>query len=178
MHNSFLIGCARELLEIGAVLPEQATALLKMSSDLSSNLPPAARPKITQEEAMTSLNRLHTLDNSAMTGEQAHRGAVLGATIAPAIDVTKRLVAGDPAFGARTRDALKAFRGIPAGGAGKYRALAKVPVMAARSLAGSAVAGGLTGSAIPVVKNEVERGAERGKLRQFLTQEADVPTQI
>jgi len=159
------VACARTLLELDAVWPSQATALLKKASDVS-----AAPPVITHEEATRSLARLHDLGNQAMTGAQAHRGAILGAVAAPAIDVTKRLVSGDPAFGARTRDALKGIRAMPAGAPGRLGALAKVPVMAARSLAGSAIAGGLTGSAIPVVKNEVEREAERGKLRAYIGQ--------
>ena len=163
------LGCARALLELGAVWPSQATALLKVAEVVPGASPPAA-PAISREEATTALTRLKGLDSQHMTGDQARRGAAIGAVAAPVLSVAQKAIAGDPAFGRPAETAMKAFRAIPAGGPGRLRALAKVPVMAARNLAGAAAVGAIGGGVMPTVKHEVEREAERGKLRAYLGQ--------
>lgn len=163
------VACARVLLELGVVWPEQATALLKVA-DVVPGAPAPAAPAISREEATTALARLKGLDSQHMTGDQAQRGAAIGAVAAPVLSVAQKAIAGDPAFGRPAESALKAFRAIPAGGPGRLRALAKVPVMAARNLAGAAAVGAVGGGVMPTVKHEVEREAERGKLRGYLAQ--------
>jgi hypothetical protein len=161
--------CARMLLELDAVLPTQALALLKLA-ELSPGAPLPPAPAITREEATNALTRLKGLDSQHMTSDQARRGAALGAVAAPVLSVAQKAIAGDPAFGRPAEAAMKAFRAIPAGGAGRLRALAKVPVMAARNLAGAAAVGAVGGGIMPTVKHEVEREAERGKLRAYIGQ--------
>lgn len=167
--------CACELLEQRAVLPGQALGLLKMA-DVIPGAPPPAAPQISHEEAERSLSRLKGLDTSSWTGEQARRGAAVGAVAAPVLSVAQRAISGDPLLGGRVGEAVKAFKGMPAGGGGKLRALSKIPMMAARNLAGSAVVGGITGGAMPVIRHEVEREAERGKLRKYIAQEGPPKT--
>lgn len=163
------VACARALLELGAVLPEQASALLK-AAELAPGAPAPAAPQISREEATTALTRLRGLDTQRMTGEQARRGATLGAIAAPVLSVAQKAIAGDPVFGRPTENAMKAFRAMPKGGPGRFGALAKVPIMAARNLAGAAAIGAVGGGVMPTVKHEVEREAERGKLRAYIGQ--------
>lgn len=163
------VACARTLLELDAVWPAQASALLKVADVVpGAPLPPA--PAITRDEASAALSRLKGLDSQHMTGDQARRGAALGAVAAPVLSVAQKAIAGDPVFGRPAETAMKAFRAIPAGGPGRLRALAKVPVMAARNLAGAAAVGAVGGGIMPTVKHEVEREAERGKLRAYIGQ--------
>ncbi len=164
------VACALVLLEQQAVSTEQAVALVKCAEAVPG-LPPAATPQISHEEAERALNRLKGLDTASWTGEQARRGAAVGAVAAPVLSVAQRAVAGDPLFGGRVHGAIKDFKGLPAGGGGKLRALAKIPALAARNLAGSALTGAVGGGALPVIKHEVEREAERGKLRRYIAQE-------
>lgn len=163
------LACAAALLELHAVLPSQARAMAKVAAVVPGAAPPAA-PELSQADAQAALTRLHGLDTQAMTGEQARRGAALGAIAAPVLDVGKKLVSGDPVFGARTTAALRSLKGIPVGGPGRLKALAKVPLAAARSLAANAAVGAVTGGALPTIKNEVEREAERGKLKKYIAQ--------
>lgn len=163
------VACARALLELEAVLPSQASALLK-AAELAPGAPAPPAPAISQEEATTALSRLKGMDTSRMTGEQARRGAALGAVAAPVLTVAQKAIAGDPVVGRPAEAAMKAFRAIPAGAPGRLRALGKVPVMAARNLAGAAAIGAIGGGVMPTVKHEVEREAERGKLRTYIGQ--------
>lgn len=146
---------------------------------ISELLKIAAMPlPVAPVEAETSLARLKGLDTQNMTGDQARRGAAVGAIAAPVLSVAQKAISGDPMFGRPTENAVKALRAIPAGGGGKLRALAKVPVMAARNLAGAAAVGAVGGGLMPTVKHEVEREAERGKLRRYIAQGGDgAPTQ-
>ena len=170
------VACVRTLLEQEAVTTAQAEALLKMAEAVPGAPPPAA-PQISHEEAERSLSRLKGLDTSSWTGEQARRGAAVGAVAAPVLSVAQRAISGDPLLGSRVGEAVKAFKGMPAGGGGKLRALAKIPLMAARNLAGSAAVGAATGGAMPVIRHEVEREAERGKLKKYIAQGGpDAPT--
>lgn len=164
------LACAHALLEQNAISPDQATALLKRA-EVAPGTPPISTPQISHEEAEKSLTRLKGLDTSSWTGEQARRGAAVGAIAAPVLSVAQRAVAGDPILGSRVHGAIKDFKGLPSGGGGRLRALAKIPALAARNLAGSALAGAVTGGAMPVIKHEVEREAERGKLRKYIAQE-------
>lgn len=171
LHFYTKLACLQELLEQNVVLPEQAEALLKMAT---------VPPPVAHEEAEASLARLKGLDTQSWTGDQARRGAAVGAVAAPVLSVAQKAISGDPMFGRPTENALKAFRALPAGGAGggRLRALAKVPVMAARNLAGAAAIGAVGGGVMPTVKHEVEREAERGKLRRYIAQGDDgAPTQ-
>lgn len=151
--------CALELLKMGAVIPAQAIAISKM-----------ADAPVSHAEAKSSLKRLKSLDTSSLTGEQARRGAAIGEVAAPVLSVAQRAISGDHLLGGRVRHALEDFHSIKPGGGGKLRALGRVGVSAARNLAGSAVTGAIAGGAMPTVRHEVEREAERGKLKRYVAQ--------
>lgn len=161
------VACARELLALGAVADYQAEALVKDAMDPSAPAP--AAPGITREEAERALTRLRKLESSKPTVDELKRGTILGAAASPVATVASRAIGGDPLLGQRVRDATSALKGLSGGS--KLRAAAKIPVLAARNLGASATMGAFFGGGLPAIKSEIEREAERSKLRAYLGQQ-------
>lgn len=161
------VACARELLALGAVADYQAEALVKDAMDPSAPAP--AAPGITREEAERALTRLRKLESSKPTVDELKRGTILGAAASPVATVASRAIGGDPLLGQRVRDATSALKGLSGGS--KLRAAAKIPVLAARNLGASATMGAFFGGGLPAIKSEIEREAERSKLRTYLGQQ-------
>lgn len=123
---------------------------------------PQAGPTVSREEAEQALGRLQNLESTKPTAGELARGAAVGAAITPLATLAGRVVSGDKLLG----DLAEKTEGIKNP---KLRTLGK-GVAALRNLGSSAASGAFFGGAIPAVRGEVEREAERKKLRNYLGQ--------
>lgn len=105
---------------------------------------------VSDTEALSSYNRLHSLEKEKPTTGQVARGSATGAAIAPIATMASRLVAG---------------RGA-AGGMGAYRGV--------RDLAASGMTGAFFGGVMPAVRHGVEKKHEIGTLKKYI-KEQDQP---
>ena len=103
---------------------------------------------VSEEEARRALDRLDTLDRNELTGQQVARYALLGGVSAPAISAIADTIEGKKPFGWSTAPG------------GKQQAL--------RSIAATAVKGAIGTGLIPLVRNALDRNAEKSKLRSFV----------
>jgi len=103
---------------------------------------------ISDEQAQRSLDRLDSLEKSKPTWSQLGRYTGIGAVAGPAISAIGNAVAGKPI--------LEGTRGIE-----KFR-----------NVAANAVKGGLSAGAIPIARHALDRRAEIGQLREYLSEHA------
>ena len=96
---------------------------------------------ISDEEARRSLDRYNQLEKSQPTGTQVARYGALGAGAGALMHGVGRAIEGG------TRSITR------------------------RSLGGAAVTGAIGMGAVPLVRNALDRGAEKGTLKKYLSQE-------
>ncbi len=100
---------------------------------------------ITEEQARQSLDRLDTLERTKPTVGQVGRYGILGAATGAGVGALGHMI--------ESGSALKP------GGTG------------ARNLAANALKGAITTGAIPLVRSQLDRRAEMGTLKNYMTQQ-------
>lgn len=117
---------------------------------------------ISDEQAAAALDRYESLEKGKPTLAQLGRYAALGAVAGPTIAAVGNAMRGG-------RSAGHSLLGHLAG--------AKEPgaLGAVRALAGSATTGALGSGAIPLVRSQLDRRAEMGTLKKYLTQHEEQP---
>lgn len=95
---------------------------------------------VSDEHAQRSLERLHSLEKSRPTLGQVGRYGAIGAVAGPAISAVGNLIEKKSPFGS------------------------------ARTLAAQAVKGGLSASAIPIARGHLDRRAEIGTLKKYISE--------
>lgn len=105
---------------------------------------------MSSSEVKATMQRIKDLEQDVPTLEEVGRSAGVGAIMGPASTLVGGTVGGTlPGTGSTGSRALKAFKGV-------------------RGLAGAAAGGAVFGGLTPIVRNQVERRAEIGKLRKAL----------
>lgn len=106
---------------------------------------------VSDEEAERAVSRIHTLDQNKPTVAQVGRYAGLGAAGGIGVGALKDTIAGDTHFGTGSlKNRIR--RGV-----------------------GSAVAGAVTSGALPLVRTHLDRGVEKEKLKNWMSQNAVSP---
>lgn len=141
-----LAALAEELFLVGAITDIQHEAICKQAEGIS------------QQEARHSLQRLKRMNETSPTIEDIGRGSMVGATVSPVASIVGRALTGDPLLGERARQ----VQGIRRVG------------MGARNLSGAATMGAFFGGVMPALKSRLDRQAEEGKLRNYLTQQEPI----
>lgn len=133
---------AEELRALGAVTEEQALAVEKTALD-PQEAAGEVKPAgtISPEQAQQSLGRLKSLNASKPTFGQVARYGALGAAAAPLAGAVSNVIRGKPSF-----------EGI-------------------REIAAKGVGGAITGGAVPLVRSHMDRNAEIGTLRKYLSEQ-------
>lgn len=114
---------------------------------------------VSAREAVGALKRLKQLERDKPTGGQLARGALTGALVGPAASAANKLVSGGLG-----EAASKAMKG-PKHPVGKALSLGAA---AARGLAAPAASGAVFGAGLPMVRRQLDQGAEKAKLREYL----------
>ena len=145
----------------------------KLAQDLGFQAAP--RPTdVTDTEAQDALSRLKRLEETKPSAGELARGAAVGATVSPIATLAARGIGGEYAFGDLTKKLTDAAEKSPKGLTNRLALkspLAAKALLGTRSMGAAATMGAFFGGAMPAVRSELERGAERKKLRTYLGQQ-------
>lgn len=117
---------------------------------------------ISDEQAAKSLDRYESLERSSPTVRQGLRYAAIGAVAGPAIRAVGQAIRGGRRSGVSM---LGHLAGADLPGTGN----------ALRSLASNAAGGAIGSGAIPLIRGQMDRQAEMGTLKQYLSERHQEP---
>lgn len=115
---------------------------------------------ISTAEAVEALRRLRELEEKRPTGGQVARGALAGTAAGTLASLASDVAKGAPGIRESVGEAMKAP--TLAGKAGR------LGLSALKGVAGKAAYAGTFGATMPVVRQYLDTGVEKAKLREYL----------